>query len=280
MAKQYPVVRSSNLSNNTGVPQNDRIIQVDQMLSKLNRRLYRMGRFYEVKVDIDTTFPTAIEVFALRDDWAVHKAFQVAYDAYLKNVAEEREALNGQVARWNDFRVQTGVAGADLVDPLLYDVSGTPAALTSGEFALALVADEAGTLRSFTWGAGAANRYGILEEYDKAGNAQASPDSATGDMPYAGLDTEMDANIASNEQAANNLPPYDQNGVNTATPFVKIAELGVTAGGAQRLSTGFFSAPCGIVVLRGVGAATNDPKISFTAKKGDYKGVHAPSMLE
>ena len=279
--KHYPVVRTANLANISGVPQNDRLIQVDRHLAKLNRRLYRMGRYYQLKIDIDPTFAGDFEVFALRDDWAVQKAFQMAYKAYMDNTSEERKQLgSGQVARWSDFRVSTGVTGADQTVPLLYDGAGTPVTLTAGEFDFAQVADDAGTLRTFTWGASGASSYSILEEYDKAGNAQANPQSTSADMPYAGLDTEMDSNVAAELQTDNNLPPYDQAGVNAASPWVKICELGSAASGVQRLSTGYFTVPCGIVVLRGVGAASNDALISFTAKSGDYKGVHAPSMLE
>jgi hypothetical protein len=279
--KHYPVVRSANLNNPSGVPQNDRLVQLDRHLSKLNRRLYRMGRYYTAKIDLDPTSNQNIEVFALRDDWAVQKAFQMAYKAYMENTKEERASLSkSQMARWSDFRVSTGVTGADSTIPLLYDGAGVPVALTAGEFDFAQVADDAGTLRSFTWGSGGASTYGILEEYDKVANAFATPQSVTNDSPYAGLTAQFDTNVADQLQEDNQFPPYDQTGVNTSSPWVKIGELGTSAGGVQRLSTGYFVVPCGIIVLRGVGAATNDQDISFEVKAGDYKGVHAPSMLE
>jgi hypothetical protein len=78
-------------------------------------------------------------------------------------------------------------------------------------------------------------------------------------------------------QGAADNPPYDKNGVNAPTPWVKIAELGAT-GGAQRLSTGYFTAPCGFVVI--YSTSGNVGNLTFEVKSGDYKGVHAPSMIE
>lgn len=280
-SKHYPVVRMANLQNPAGVPQNDRLVQVDRHLSKLNRRLYRMGRYYTVKIDMDPTGSQNVEVFALRDDWAVQKSYQMAYQAYLENTKEERAALGtNQLARWSDFRVSTGVSGADSTNPVMFDGAGAAVPLTAGEFDFAQVADDAGTLRSFTWGTGGASTYGILEEYDKVANASATPQSVTNDSPYAGLTAQFDTNVADELQEDGQFPPYDQTSVNGGSPFVKIGELGTSAGGVQRLSTGYFVAPCGIIVLRGVGAATNDQDICFEVKAGDYKGVHAPSMLE
>jgi hypothetical protein len=277
--KHYPTVRTANLANVSGVPQNDRVLLVDQALSKLNRRLYRQGRNYEVKVDIDVTLGTDIVVYALRDDWAVQKAYQMAYRQYLENTAEERKRLGSQVARWEDFRVQHGTLGTDLAHPLLYDANGVGVALTSGEFNDANVVDSSGTRRAFTWGAASASLYSILAEYDKAGNAQATPSSVPADGPYEGINTEVNAETMDDLQGDNNQPPYDQTGLAANTPWVKVAELGLQSS-AQKLSTGYFTAPCGIIVIRGVGAASNDAKVSFTVKAGDYKGVHASSMTD
>lgn len=282
--KHYPVVKSSSLANSSGAPQANRVVLVDRMLSKLNRRLYRQGRFYKVKVDIDTTQGQTIEVFALRDDWAVHKAYQMAFKAYRSNSSEEREALApGQVARWEDFRVDDGLAG-DIVDPNLHDVAGTPVAMTTGEFELATVTNGAGTRHTFTWGTPGGTEFGLLQEYDKYANAPTSPTDVVGSsgdrMPYGDLDTSVDDNMALDLQQHGDNPPYDRAGLTAGNPLVKIAELNSASSGVQKLSTGYFTAPCGIIFITNVGAASNDPKISFEVASGDYKGVHAPSMLE
>jgi hypothetical protein len=259
------------------------MIQCDQHLSRLNRRLYRQGRYYTVKVDVDafTADGNGIEVFALRDDWAVQKAFQMAYSKHMENTADERKNLGSQnLARWSDFRVKTGQSGTvtDLV-PVLANRDGVEVQLTAGEFQLAEVVDSSGTIRTFTWGTPGATDYGLLQEYDKAGNAQAQPSSVTTDAPYVEIDSEVNEATHDYLQDHGNLPPYDQNGVNAGSPFVRIAKLGASAAGTQKLTTGFFTAPCGIVLITGMDAA-GVGLLQMTYKAGDYKGVHAPSMLE
>ena len=51
--KTYPVVRTFGLNTPTGsFPQPQVEVNVEQQLSKVNRRLYRHGREYEVKLDL------------------------------------------------------------------------------------------------------------------------------------------------------------------------------------------------------------------------------------
>jgi hypothetical protein len=277
--KHYPVVLGSELGSTTET-QNVRILQVDRALSELNRRLYRMGRYYKVKVDLDAQPLEDVEIYTLRDDWAVQKAYQMAYKMYLENTAEERERLGAkQVARWEDFRVEVGVSGEQLV-PVLHTVTLSDSLLTTGSFERAAVTDAANTARNFTWGTPTSVQYGLLQEYDKYGDAQASPQSDTANGPYEDINTEVNAQTMDDLQDRNDTPPYDQTGVNATSPFVRIATLGSGANGSQRLSTGFFTAPCGIVICVGSASGWNSNDLSFEVAKGDYKGVHAPSMLE
>jgi hypothetical protein len=152
--------------------------------------------------------------------------------------------------------------------------------LTSGEFNLTTVQDASDVSRGFTWGTPNSALYGITDEYDKAGNAQTSPESTTGDMPYDDLLSDDSATMAAKLQTNGDNPPYDADGVNQASPWVKVAEL--AAGTSQRLSTGFFKAPCGFVIITaGSGDELVDvDQIQWTVKNGDYKGVHAPDMLD
>jgi hypothetical protein len=281
--KHYPVVLQSKVGYTAPPAATTYLIQADRMLSKLNRRLYRMGRYYECKIELDVSSNANIEVFALRDDWAVQKSFQMAYKAYQENSADERSRLaTGQVGRWEDFRVEAGTAGSvtDLV-PVLSTASGVDVQLTTGEYVLSQVVDSAGAVKAFTWGATTAVRYGLLEEYDKYGDAQSTPDNITSDAPYLELNSEVNEATHDHLQTSGNNPPYDTEGVNAGSPFVKIANLGSgTSGtGAQKLSTGFFTAPCGLILITGMNAV-DVPNVMVEMKRGDYKGVHAPSMLE
>ena len=283
MAKKkshYPVVRKSPLSNGAAA---NTLVDTARNLSVLNRRLYRYGRNYEVKVDLRNDHVGQVQVFALRDDWAVQKAFQMAYQSYLDNTMHEREAMTGnQVARWEDFRCRDGLTlSKNDARPVMHTVAGAATVLTAGEFVNSQVVDNAGTEKTYTWGNAATDRYSILEEYDKAGNAQTAPESVvTGaNVPYGGIDANIDGETADNLENAGNLPPYDQDGVNATSPWVRVAVLGGTAG-TQKLSSGFFTAPCGLVLLVGYGSDDTNYGASLEVKAGDYKGVHAPSMIE
>ena len=79
-----------------------------------------------------------------------------------------------------------------------------------------------------------------------------------------------------------NLPPYAQSTIENQV-FTKIATLNVAASGGNKLSTGYFTAPCGLVYIStsgGINGTTIGNKIYVEVKGGDYKGVHATNMLE
>lgn len=238
-----------------------------------------------MKVDVRPDYAgPAIEVFALRDDWAVQKAYQMAYQHYLDNTMDERENLGSkQIARWEDFRVDDGVSlSINAARPVLHQPAGGASVLNAGEFILSEVTDDANAQRTFTWGTPGVAEYGILQEYDKAGNAAEGPAaiSLSGAGPYSGLKADLDDAIAQNLQADGNRPPYDTTGVNAASPWVRIAVLGSGAAGQQKLSSGFFTSPCGLILLKGFTETSEAYSVEIEAKSGDYKGVHAPSMLE
>jgi len=275
----YPVVRQGRMDL-TGAPTTPEIeINIEQYLSKVNRRLYRQSRAYVAKLDLDPDATQTIDVYVLNDSWMTHRALKMAYDMYLENSEDERVRLKeNAIARWEDFRVTSGLSFQQ-INPLQFNNTLAPQQLAGGEFSITTVEDAAGTTRSFTWGAGTASKYSIIEEYDKAGNAQSSPVTSTGDMPYDDLMADDSAAQAASLQNKGNKPPYDEDGVNADRQWVKVASLGT--GATQRLSTGFFTAPCGIVLVKDQGGAiTEFGKLAWTVKSGDYKGVHAPSMLE
>lgn len=280
-----PVVRTGRIgiSGPVVVPQVE--WNVENFLSRSNRRLYRQSRIYHPKIDLDVDATQTLHVYVLNDSWMTLQALRMAYGKYEENAASEKEDLkDNQVARWEDFRTQSGT-GYQSLEPAQYNIVG-PAVpgevqVPTGEFNLTQVVDADGTTRTFTWGTPASTRYGILDEYDKAGNANPSPNTSTGDMPYDDLMADDSGAMAGFIQTRGNLPPYDANGVNTAMKWVKVATLGT--GATQKLSTGFFQAPCGFVIIT-AGAAqdeiVNVSKLQWSVKAGDYKGVHAPSMLE
>jgi len=281
--EHYPVVRKGRVSRQTPASHPQVEINLETFLCKTNRRLYRQSRNYSVKIDLDATAATPIDVYALSDSWMTERALKMAFDMYMLNSEDERARLKeGNIARWEDFRVISGLNGvtAQLADPAQFSNALVQTRLTAGEFANTRVVDAAGVAKNFTWGAATASRYSIPEEYDKAGNAQASPQSSTNDVPYDDLMADDNAIMAQDLQNHGNLPPYDQTGVNGDRQWVKVASL--ATGATQRLSTGFFNAPCGIIVLAAPNLTdvVNADTLSWEVKAGDYKGVHAPSMLE
>ena len=285
--QHFPVVRQGRLFRQSPAVNARVEVNIERLLSKSNRRLYRHGRNYSVKIDIDPSSTQQYNVYALSDSWMVEKAFEMGYAMYLENSKDERDRLGvQQLARWEDFRTQSGLP-TDRLDPIQYNLENIAAnpreVLTAGEFADTAVTDAAGVRRNFWWRtAGSAIRYSLLEEYDKAGNAQPAPDTSTTDMPYDDLMADDSATMAADLQTKGNLPPYDETGVNSNEPWIRVGTL--QAGASQKLSTGFFTAPCGFVIITADGgledAIVDEQALSWTVKAGDYKGVHAPSMLE
>lgn len=278
--KRYPIQKQIHLRQS--VANANGLIQANKILSQTNKRLYRQGRFYQIKIELDQSSLSAnpIEVYALRDTWGNHKAYQMAYDVYRNTTAEERSRLSkGSIARWEDFRVAHGVTLANSeFQAQVYDEGMNASALTVGEFLNTQVEDKSGNTMIFTWGPGAAgSSYGIVAEYTLRADTEIRPDSGVGeDVPY---DQQMeDTSNVETQTLKNrgNSPPYAQNSFGDV--WEKVTTLRALPG-EQRLSTGFFTAPCGLVVIKGLSGSVTTP-VFIEFKKGDYKGVDAPSMLE
>jgi hypothetical protein len=283
--KHYPVIREFSVVNNTGAPQLNGVVDVPRSLSQINHRLMRQSRIYECSVTVDGNVSdgTTIDVYALADSWWTMKALQMAKAAWDAANAEEKEMLDGKTARWNDFRVLHGLqptggggTGFDVLTAVQFNrntLANVP--FTAGEFDLSTVVDQAGATKRFSWGDADATTYSIYDEYDASGNTSVDPTTpASG--PYSGLLPNLTAGAAAALQDQGNNPPYNATGYGFGI-WVKVGTLHLAAG-RQRLSTGFFKAPCGMIALTNV----SDPNanIQISVKAGDYKGVKAPSMLE
>lgn len=277
----YPVQRSVPIGVNggtlTGTCQSD----AGRILGQINRRLYRYGNLYQIKIDLDvpgTTLATQndVEVYALRNNWDVQRAFALAKKTYDEATADERSISTS--ARWEDFRVDTGVTGASLMQPLVYDNATLAATVaTAGEILNSQV-DKGGVDTFFTWGAAAANSLDIMDEWQRSNRIATSPTPITTTVPYDGVNSDELSNLEmENLQDNGNEPPYSA--ASHTDMLVKVATLRYEPApdGLQRLSTGFFDAPCGVFVLKFSGNIPNGTVI-FTAKSGDYKGVAAHAM--
>lgn len=292
-AKRYPVARKTILG--AGFPQGDTTdIQIDaaQVLSVMNNRLYRSGRVYECKLDIPPRTAVGnsgakMEVFALNDNWLNQEAWRLAKETWdMKYEDEELSISDKQRARWRDFRVKSGstalVMGPNTIDDP--DTTGQRTTFNVGSFPASAVIDAAGAQMEFTWGiADPTTEYSIITEMYAGGyNKETTfPAQTTGAEPYAGLTADSSDAEGSLYQTVGAEAPYGT-GADTMTPFVQVASIGFdqdTAGGASKLSTGYFKAPCGIILVRYVNSAQDlNLNLSLEVKAGDYNGVHAPAM--
>ena len=276
---RYPCQKQISIAQPPGPAAANVTIDVPAVLSQVNHRLYRQSRYYECSLTIDSNVEdgTTVDVYALMDTWWTQKALQLAKKAWDESNAEEKAMLNGKVSRWNDFRVEPGLSGFGGTLANQFSRSSLAAApFTAGEFDPSLVVDQDGLSRTFTWGAPDPTTYSLFDEYNRTGNTSSDPEvPATG--AYSGLLPNLEAGAAAALQERGNLPPYDPTNYGGGF-WVKVGTLHLSPG-RQRLSTGFFTAPCGMIAMTGVGWLS-DPDIQVTVKRGDYKGVHAPSMLE
>lgn len=280
-ADYYPVQRGMDLRS-SATEVDYYVLDVARNLSVANHRLYRQGKTYSVKVDLDPGhMTTQYNVFALADTWYVQKAWQLARARYLENVSAERAVMSKQqIARWEDFRVEAGLSGhtGGLLLPAPYSNGMASSADTDGEFELTeLTLADGTTKKGFHWAPTTLSRFGLLDEYDKSGDTDSSPSTISADKPYAG--TEGDVQETSMDDLSNrgNFPPYNAANFNSRI-WVRVGRLDAAAAHGK-LSTGYFNAPCGLVVVQPVAANTEiATQLSMTVQAGNYKGVKAHNM--
>lgn len=261
----------------------DVCVEGSHMLSVANHRLYRQGRQYELKVDIDAGGAggsmSAIEVFALVPTWWMHRAWKMAKANYMKATKIERDALKPkQRAKWDDFRVLSGINATSMVAQR--DASGVLFDLPPGEYEYSRIENDQGLLKQFTLGPSSTNEYNIIEEYSDSFNVSQSPTTIITQGPYDDLPNQVKSDAEYQDlQFKGDLPPYDAEDLPTMV-WVKVAELTQQLGASNRLSTGWFSAPLGMVRIRTIGGTYLNTNTGTTleAKEGTYNGVHAPVM--
>lgn len=281
----YPVVRETYLGDDvngafTGTHAGD----AGQILSIVNRRLYRYGKLYQLKVDLDipSTFAgeAVVEVYALRNNWDTQRAFALAKSVFDEAYEDELKMGTGNLARWRDFRIASGVTGAGVIDPVKYDNATLAIAVENeGEHALSSV-DKAGTETFFTWGNGSATALSVPGEWSNAGRTASDPNIISTTAPYDGVNSDQLSDIEQEHLGdLGNVPPYSPSSASDL--MTKVATLYFRAGAIQmsKLSTGYFNAPCGLFVVK-VNTTLPNGYLKLSAKSGDYKGVHALSMCQ
>ena len=284
-AKRYAVQRHIEITNLDLANKN--YIDVPKFLSEVNHRLYRQSRVYRCKINHlgDPTNRGSVDVYVLRDTWMLQKAYQMAKDAYDKNMTEERADISPKnMARWQDFRIEPvpGVSGYIERLPMIRANSTLGAStLGNGEFQASRVYKEDGTAMSFGL-YGTSVRWSIVEEYDKTADVDSTPSnlvSGSDINPYGALDDDNQVAARNDLQTRGNAPPYDPSSLDGDKLFRKVGTIGARDG-AQKMSTGFFDAPLGLIVLVPTNIDAADDLYELEVQSGDYKGVHGAEYIE
>lgn len=284
----YPVQRTIPLGVDGSTLTGTCVGDAGRLLSIANRRLYRYGNMYQIKIDVDpwtTTTDLEIEVYALRNTWDVQRAFALAKKTWDESTAEEREDAGSAVARWRDFRVRHGVTGANVLSPTSYDNASLAAGVDADGEHLDSVVDKAGVQTFFTWGLASATALAIDGEWIQAGRTSNDPASFSTTAPYDGVNSDEQSDIEMASLAdRGNAPPYQSsaptdNLIKVTTLYIRPGIGPTSSGGLAKLSTGYFDAPCGLFVLK-FNTNRNNGDVKLSVKSGDYKGVHALGMCQ
>jgi hypothetical protein len=270
-SRYYPV--QSRISLSAGG-----IVIAPNALSMINRRHYPAAGVYECNITMNPTITGQVVVYALKDNWDTIGAIRLAYKAYLEATKDERSVMSKkQVARWEDFRIAHDTGLTEMV-PMVHDVGVGSTVLAVGEFENSTIVDKDGNNRYFSIeNPTSTTRFNILSQWSAAGNVDTDPVTSTSSAPYADLNPLVNAQQGAEMQTDGNNPPYDANGNDGLTSaWVKVATL--TNGGAAsgRLSTGYFRAPLGMILVTGV---TGNAWGELQVREGNTKGIKVHNLL-
>lgn len=275
-SRYYPVQSRIDLSGATG----GGIVIAPNVLSMINRRHYPATGVYECNLILN---PVVVEgqhnVYVLKDNWDTIGAIRLAYKAYQQATADERKMMSkAQIARWEDFRIAHDTGLTELV-PLVYDQGVGTSSLTVGEFENSTILDAAGNYRFFSIESPTSpSRYNILTQWSAGGNVDTDPVTSTSSVPYADLDPLISNQQGAEIQNDGNLPPYDANGNDGLTSaWTKVATLTNALTGADgRISTGFFRAPLGMIIVTGTLPTSWG---LLQVREGSTKGIKVHNIL-
>jgi hypothetical protein len=279
----YPVQRHIRTRDLTAATAGGRFFQSTRLLSEANRRLYRQSYVYNLKVDLDigSALATAgVDVYVLRNTWDLHGAYKFAMKTYYNSIKEELANAKGANTRWHDFRVQPDFQ-SDELEVAVNNPATTPSmnnsVLAQGDHDFSSNVDSAGTQRFFGLDNNAgANSWSIMTEWKEKDRVHSDPPSSSLNMPYGGMVENLDEANYDILRQNGAVPPYDDEA--DTNLWTKVATLKqTTPGEAIKLSTGFFEAPLGLVVLISSAFTTSLSYhgMSIIFQAGDYKGVKA-----
>lgn len=285
----YPVQRNIRLHDSTAVTAGGRFFRADRLASAVNRRLYRQGRIYNVKLELEVGSPLAtagVDVYVLNNTWDLQGAYRYAMQQYYDTMKEEMKTQGGN-PRWHDFRVIPDFQSDELVGVSYNPQAAAPVMDADendqGDHSFSSVTDATGATKSFTLDdVGSATEFSIISEWRAKAQVQEDPAQVSTSMPYADLKEDVDEANYDLLRVRGEFPPYATQATNDL--YVKVTTLKETGTGVQKLTSGYFEAPLGVVILVSSGfiasgTAAEQP-INVHFQKGDYKGINAPSYVE
>lgn len=285
--RYYPVQLKTRLADATATTADWRYLHAETILSGMNRRLARQSYVYSLKIDIDpgsTAAANGVEIYVLRDNWDTHGAYKMAMKHYYNAMKEELAAAPGAEGRWQDFKVGVGMQTDRLVGSTSELVSGavpnmSPRRTYNVSPDISEVTDANGVTKQFLLTtASTGTSYSIFQEWSRSNQTGVDPSSQSITMPYGDIVENLDEANYDEIRNRGRSPPYP--GDADDEQWVKVAVLGNNAAIDSKLSSGFFEAPLGIVVIKAVGtfvagASSLDHPMTLTFQRGDYKGVKA-----
>lgn len=279
-----------------------RYIDLGQIASLINRRMYRQGMIYPFSIELmpGTTvsqgFRVKMSIETLPNTWLLRKAWAFGKEAFLAATKEQREML--KVAKWNDFKVwwdeQHTTSGN--MKPTMFTNDGTTINNDTGwEYTEVPRHDIGSSYYAFKFfGDTSSTHLGILNEFQKSQQGTVAapvPIATDADMPYDEILVQLDDEDIRALQERNEFPPYDEEIHQYHIPEYFVGSQYNSAPSplphAEPLptSTPIMLAPCGLIKLQnrssdesGDGTAVSNISIKVNLLSGKYRGLEASSM--
>ena len=306
MADKLPIAceRSMLLQTNTDeTGENPFLVEIAPNLSRMNNRLYRQSRLYNVRFEAKDNVqanPATYEFYTLPDTWFVRGAIKYAHSIYMQNHMDELEA-GIEFSQWHDFDIspQNPDGTYEFTGARLWDGDGFASIAADepsgigGTYSTTKAAD--GTAFGFHVMGNVADSYNIFREYAEFLNNNKSDDeSTTAVQPYGDL---LDLKDAEQMVESGDRAPYDRDfsgwipddetvDDSTGQHILTLkAFLATDRDGTGIARTPYFTAPLGLVYVRRfltntlTDLATNQQQLRMEVQGGHYKGVKAPSLV-
>ena len=280
------------------------LVEVAPNLSRMNNRLYRQSRLYNVRFETSDAFQgsaVSYEFYTLPDNWFVRGAIKYAHHVYMQNHNDELEA-GIEFSQWHDFDIspQNPDGTYEFTGARLWDgdgfatISADEASGIGGNYSTTKAAD--GTSFGFHVMGNIANSYNIFREYAEfLNNKKPDNESTTAIQPYGDL---LDLKDAEQMVESGDRAPYDRDfsgwipddesvDDSTGQHVLTLKAFSGTDrdGGVMVHRTPFFTAPLGLVYVRRfldstlTDLSTSHQQLRMEVQMGDYKGVKAPSLV-